>query len=351
MTVDARSSSRRHERPARRAALLALAIGLALAGVLGEGAARLIGPRSTHATWEADYHPLLGFVPRPDTRAPRGAAWQVDIDADGLRSNGVARPEGVPILATGDSYTFGEEMDDHQTWPAALERELRLPVLNGGVSAYGFDQTVLRTELLLEARRVRGVVVSLIHDDVRRCQSSFLSGWPKAYFVPSGDGLELRGAPVPRPLATRPWAQPLVRHSRLLTWLRLVTNPVERIEHRQGHEVALRLIDRLGRHARQGPPVLLLVQGPLPPARGRRPRFEQQTLPALRELEQRAARNGLATLNLVEAAWSEVRRRPARRSELYLHETGGHMTAAGNAWVAERVAAKLRELAWAPAAD
>jgi hypothetical protein len=299
--------------------------------------------------WDADYDPQLGFVPRPGSTSPPDTAWHVSIDADGLRSNGGPRPPGVPILATGDSYTFGEEMDDHETWPAALERELAVPVLNGGVSAYGFDQTVLRTERLLAGRRVRGAIVSLIFDDIRRCQCSVLSGWPKAYFEVRDGRLELLNFPAPRPWGTRPWAAGWVRRSRLLTWIRHAGSPVERVEHRRGPEVARLLVERLGERARRGLPLLLLVQGPIPPSRGRWPRFEQQTLPALRELERHAARSGLTTLNLMEEVWAEVRRRPALRPRLYLHETGGHMTVEGNVWVAARVAARLRALGWVAA--
>ncbi len=330
----------------RLATLVVLALGLVLAGALGEGFARVAGPRFAQGPWSAEYHALLGFVPEPGSRARPAAAWRVNIDAEGLRSNGGPPPPGVPILATGDSYTFGEEMNDDETWPACLERDLQVPVRNGGVSAYGFDQTVLRTELLLRERRVRGVIVSVIHDDLRRCQCSRLSGWPKAWFDVRGGRLELRNSPVPRPLFTRPWLGALAQHSRLLAWLRSASSPLERVEHARGREVALLLIDRLGEQARRGPPLLLLVQGPLAPARGRWPRFEQRTLPALRELAERAERNGIPALNLVEDAWREVRQRPALRRKWYIHETGGHMTAAGNAWAAARVAAKLRELGW-----
>lgn len=334
---------------ARGGAAAALALGLVLALLLGEGFARVAGPRFAPGVWEAEYDELLGFVPRPGTLSRPDAPWHVSVDPDGLRSNGGPRPQGVPILATGDSYTFGEQMEDRQTWPAFLERELAVPVLNGGVSAYGFDQTVLRTERLLDRRRVRGAIVSLIFDDIRRCQCSVLSGWPKPYFDVRDGRLELCNFPAPRPWATRPWAAGWVRHSRLLAWARHVGSRVERVEHRRGHAVARLLVERLGERARRGLPLLLLVQGPVPPARGRWPRFEQQTLPALRALEDHAAAQGLATLNLMDEVWTQVRRRPALRPRLYLYETGGHMTAAGNAWVAARVAEKLRALGWVPA--
>ena len=53
---------------------------------------------------------------------------------------------GPPVLATGDSYTQGDEVDNDHTWPAQLQGLLRRRTINAGVAAYGFDQIVLRTE-------------------------------------------------------------------------------------------------------------------------------------------------------------------------------------------------------------
>ena len=55
----------------------------------------------------------------------------------------------MPILAVGDSYTYGEEVGENDSWPAQLQRIKNQRVLNAGVSGYGFDQSVLRAELTL----------------------------------------------------------------------------------------------------------------------------------------------------------------------------------------------------------
>jgi hypothetical protein len=331
---------------ARRHAWLALAAGAVVALALGEATARLVGPRPPVSLWPQEYHPRLGYIPRPRYRAPPGAPWRVHTEADGVRSNGAARPAGRPILAVGDSFTFGDEVADEDTWPARLERELGVPVLNGGVPAYGFDQTVLRAEELLAARPVRGLIVSIIADDLRRCQLSVFCGAPKPFFDAHTGRLELRNVPVPRPLAGRPLVAGLLRRSHLLNWIRQATTVIERREHRRGRRVAHLLLQRLGDQARRGLPVLLLIQGPTPDGRAPAPRFHASVLPVLQGLEASAQRNGLTSLNLVAAAWEEFQRAPARRGELFLRDGEGHMTPDGNAWVAGHVARALRERGW-----
>lgn len=120
------------------------------------------------------------------------------VPRNGLRGNGAPLPASSPaILAVGDSYTYGEEVPDDQTWPAHLERKLSKPVLNGGVSGYGFDQTVLRAEILSVERKPAAIVVSFIADDIHRTEMSRVWGAEKPYFDLAGDGLALRNVPVP----------------------------------------------------------------------------------------------------------------------------------------------------------
>lgn len=331
--------------PAWRQATAALALGCALALPLGELGARLLGHRPAPGLGPFAFDDQLGWVPRPGYRSEPGAEAGVEIGPDGLRSNGAPRPAGQPLLAVGDSFTFGDGVADSQSWPAALERRLGLPVLNGGASAYGFDQSVLRAERLLASRAVRGLVVALIRDDVRRCQLSAFCGWRKPWFDVV-DGRLVAHGPVPRAFASWPLLEALSTRSGLARWAQQASLPADRVEHRHGRAVVALLLARLGALARRGTPVLLLIQGPLGGGPGGAQRFESVTLPLLGEIEERARAEGLATLDLVSAGWAELKVRPALRREWFLGDPGGHMAAAGNEWVAERLAARLRELGW-----
>ena len=108
--------------------------------------------------------------------------------------------EGKPVLAIGDSFAFGDEVADHETWVAHLERVLHKRVLNGGVSAYGIDQAVLRSERLLDRHQPDVVILSFISNDIDRTEFSYVPwghGW-KPYFDLVNDSLRLRNFPVPQ---------------------------------------------------------------------------------------------------------------------------------------------------------
>lgn len=150
------------------------------------------------------YHERLGWVPHPGRRVIRGATYTVG--EHGLRLNGSADTlepgAGGPILALGDSFTFGDDVGDADTWPAQLERMLGRPVANAGVFAYGLDQIVLRAEELVPKLQPALVVVSYIPDDIRRCGLSVFSR-AKPYFVLEEGELRLENVPVPRAQGAR----------------------------------------------------------------------------------------------------------------------------------------------------
>ena len=104
---------------------------------------------------------------------------------------------GAPILAVGNSFTYSNEVNDGQTWPAQLQLLTGRRVLNAGVSGYGFDQIVLRAEKLAAKYKPSVIVVSFIADNIRRTQMRRLWSADKPYFVMEDGKLSLRGVPVP----------------------------------------------------------------------------------------------------------------------------------------------------------
>lgn len=73
------------------------------------------------------------------------------VNLQGLRGAeiGPKRPGSFRILAMGGSTTWGHKVDDDETWPVALEQQLRaatgrdIEVLNGGVSGWDLEHIVV----------------------------------------------------------------------------------------------------------------------------------------------------------------------------------------------------------------
>jgi hypothetical protein len=117
--------------------------------------------------------PIVGYAPTDGAFIIREPGWndaKVTI-AKGVRANGGSPALGrsESILAVGDSFVFGEQLSDDESWPAILERETGRRVTNGGVSGYGPLQAVLRAEQLVRTEAYATVILSiLVTEDLRR---------------------------------------------------------------------------------------------------------------------------------------------------------------------------------------
>ena len=318
--------------------------GLTARPTSGAGALQIADARSHYPT---AYDPLLGYVPRAGARGADNI-WgrSVTIDADGLRENGRARPTGKPVLVLGDSFAFGDEVDDADTWPAQLEARLGRPVLNGGVFGYGLDQMVLRGEQLLDgvARSADVVVLSMLPEDVLRCEYSYRYAW-KPYFAIERGQLALRNVPPPQPHEGPPgesWLRRALRHSFVADRAFRLLNPdgwsiPDSVRaHRDGAEVARLLIDRWADAAGTGKRRALLVIQWSP----------QMVAAPIDAAVARARERGIRVLELREVLEPVVKERGIGAAfEIHL-EPGrpsgvGHMNREGNRIAAEAIAAAL----------
>jgi hypothetical protein len=158
------------------------------------------------SAYPTDFDPDLGWIPKRGVTVTENV-WgkRVTILENGLRSNGGSgttepKPAGPgPILAVGDSFTFGDEVADDETWPALLEKIVKRRVINAGVFGYGLDQSFLRAMKLAGIYRPETLIFSFITDDIGRCELSARSGAQKPFFVIHNGHLALKNMPVPRP--------------------------------------------------------------------------------------------------------------------------------------------------------
>ena len=150
------------------------------------------------------HHPVRGWTLRPGLdEVPAFDGKTLSSTVQGYRGRHevpAGRSHGrLRIAALGDSFTFGEDVGDGETWVHQLGvlRPALEPV-NLGVHAYGHDQMLLA--LREEGPRLRPdlVLVGFVHIDLERNRTSFLD-YAKPRFDLVDGRLILRNVPVPTP--------------------------------------------------------------------------------------------------------------------------------------------------------
>jgi hypothetical protein len=282
----------------------------------------------------------LGWRPNPGFVSPA-----YNVDARGFRRvPAIAAADDRPsILAVGDSFTAGDEVLDDETWPAYLQGLLGRRVHNGGVSAYGLDQMVLRAEQEAAIERPAAIVLSFIADDLLRNELRGLWTFTKPYFELRDGQLVLHPRP---PGDTGCDTLPFWR--RALGWSVLVEVIVFRARWSArwfyydnpqlppGAGVALGcpLVERL---AGLKVPVLVVLQYERTDWKAD-PRSSEEYVQSRRVLDCAAA-SGLAVLDLGDTIERAVQARGV--DALYRED---HHSPEGNRIVAGAIAAKLKEM-------
>ena len=89
------------------------------------------------------------------------------------------------ILSVGDSYVFGTQVSDNETWQSCLNNKLKNDYfVNGGVEGYGTVQAIIRAKKLYSSLKPNRLLVqTLIDDDFQRDQLSIKTGFIKPYLA------------------------------------------------------------------------------------------------------------------------------------------------------------------------
>jgi hypothetical protein len=118
----------------------------------------------------------------------------------GRREIPYEKPAGVRrVLVLGDSFTFGQDVSDDETYCHQLERLLPgAEVLNLGVHGYGHDQMLLYLQEEGAKYRPDVVLLGFLYDDMERNLVGFRD-YAKPRFEQRDGRLELRNVPVPPP--------------------------------------------------------------------------------------------------------------------------------------------------------
>jgi hypothetical protein len=200
-----------NSRVAKNALLTLLAIILTMGAC--EAALRIRGPerplafhwgtgRVQHSSVQAfAMDPQYGFdaVPNVVTRTTSQLNGRpvydvtYSFDAKGARVTPGASATGKPILVVGDSYNFGEGLNDSETLGAHLQKDSRgtLRAINIARPGYGPHQVLRQLQLGLPAEHGAAsfdwLLVSMIDDHIERANGSYF--WSLGpHFVPDGQG-------------------------------------------------------------------------------------------------------------------------------------------------------------------
>ena len=139
---------------------------------------------------------LGGFVHDPDL------GWDTPNHIRGITHYPLEKPPGAfRVVVIGDSFTYGAEVRDDETFPHRLETLLpRGEVINFGVRAYGIDQAALKYLKYGRAYRPDLLVVAIWDLDYLRTPLTFYRFAKPLYVIdPTTRALVLTHTPVPPP--------------------------------------------------------------------------------------------------------------------------------------------------------
>ena len=155
----------------------------------------------------------LGHVPNEGFDAvidiPGWKNSKITIDSRGFRSNDNPATIGTShrTLTLGDSFTFGSQVSNAETWAACLERKTAAHVDNAGVFGYGSAQAIKRGSAIIEQSRAqpyaRVILSVLVAGDFARDRLAYNYGFPRPAVVKTQAGLAWAEIPDPKVPGTR----------------------------------------------------------------------------------------------------------------------------------------------------
>ena len=334
----------------RLGARVGLACGVAVLSLAFlEAGARALGVAGTQqgTVWYAGgNHPRFlfspdaqaGYVLRPNFQGvdiATSGEFRVPIAIDDQGLPARAHPSGMSggVLAVGDSMTFGEGVEQTDTWTARLERLTGTPVVNGGVPGYSSLQMAARADALFPIVKPRLVLLTVYARwDLWRCEDPLVyrdgfivigSFAPQLHLVNGNLYQEVAHGPRLGPASARALSASALLRSLLPRFTdRGIQQRAERRPSWSSYAPCVRAIHHVGEiateHGAEFRVVLIESSGGV-------------AAPETLELERQLDRDGIAYVSL-DTAFT------GRNTQEMRYSKDGHWNAAGHAAVADLLA-------------
>jgi len=150
----------------------------------------------------SQYDKDLGYTPVKNLikviNAPGWDNVRLTTDEHGSR-NSLNNQRSLPnVLTVGDSYTWGDQVNDKDTWQSCLNSKIDTHnFINAGVFGYGTSQSVLRAKTLFNIYKPEKIIIQiLVGHDLKRDQMDIRSGFVKPYFTTSSRNNALLNKPI-----------------------------------------------------------------------------------------------------------------------------------------------------------
>lgn len=150
--------------------------------------------------------PLLGWTNRPNVRIKNAFnnGSLVTTNSHGFRGDREIDPKvpagKIRILCSGDSFTFGSEVGDRQTWCSQLETlDEKLETVNLGEPNYGVDQAFLKYRSVADDLAHHIHLFAFITEDFDRMLADHSNLTPRPMLGIRNDALIVRNYPVKPP--------------------------------------------------------------------------------------------------------------------------------------------------------
>lgn len=155
------------------------------------------------------YDPITGWRYRPNVHLHPATNVTITTNLQGFRStHDYSRPNHTQrprIMVLGDSFAFGLEVSDSETYAYYLQEMLpEVDVLNLGMGGYGLDQILLLLQQEGAKYKPDVVILGFVYLDMYRDRMTFF-GAAKPMFTISNHRLRLTNVPVPRPENMLKW--------------------------------------------------------------------------------------------------------------------------------------------------